>query len=73
MQTLRNIHLAFGGCITKEKIVVIPTVISNGSWKVMIMAAMKPKNIFRKYSKASLEKLSNNERMKVRILSILRK
>jgi hypothetical protein len=42
----------------KEKIAVIPTVITKGSWKGMIMAGMRPKNIIKKYSKESLEKLS---------------
>jgi len=73
MRKLINIHLAIGGCIMKEKIAVIPTVITKGSWKGIIVAGMKPKNINRKYSKGSLEKLSNNGRKKVRKMSILRK
>jgi predicted DNA-binding transcriptional regulator len=46
---------------------------NQGSWKGMIMAGTKPKNIIRKYSKESLEKLNSNGRKKVRITSILRK
>jgi len=38
MRKLINIHLAIGGCITKEKIAVILMVITKGSWKGMIMA-----------------------------------
>jgi len=53
MRKLINIHLAIGGCIMKEKIVVIPTAITRGSWKGMIMAGTKPKNITRKYSRGS--------------------
>jgi hypothetical protein len=73
MQKLINIHLVTGGYIMKEKIAVIPTGITKRSWKGMIMAGTKPKNINGKYSKGSLEKVSNNGRRKVRITSILRK
>jgi len=73
MRKLINIHLATGGYITKEKIALIPTVITKGSWKGMKMAGTRPKNIIRKYSKESLEKQNNNGRRKVRITSILRK
>jgi hypothetical protein len=52
--------------------VVILTDINKGSWKGMIMPEMNPKNITRKYSKESLEKLGNNGRKNVRITSILR-
>jgi hypothetical protein len=62
-----------GRCITKEKIAVTPTGITKDSWKGMIMAGMKPKNITKKYSKDSLKKLNINGRKKVRIKSILRK
>jgi hypothetical protein len=67
-----NIHLATGGCIMKEKIVVILTVITKGLRKAMIIARMKRKNIIRKYSKESLGKLKRSGRRKVRKTSILR-
>jgi hypothetical protein len=73
MRKLINIRLATGGCITKEKIAVILTVITKGFRKGKIMAGTKPKNIIRKYSKESLGKRSNYGRKKVRITSILRK
>jgi hypothetical protein len=57
----------------KVKLAVIPTVITKGSWKGMILAEIKPKNITRKYSKGSLKKPSSNGRKMVRIMSILRK
>jgi hypothetical protein len=44
----------------KGKIAVIPTDLTKGSWIGMIMAGMKLKNIIRKYSKQSLDKLNNN-------------
>jgi len=56
----------------KEKIAVLPTVRTKGSWKGMIMAGTRPKNIIRKYSNKSLKKLDNDGRKKVRIMSILR-
>jgi hypothetical protein len=62
-----------GGCITKERIVVKMTDTTKCSWKGLIMAGMKPKNIIRKYSKESLEKLSSNGRKKLRTTCILRK
>jgi len=71
MGELINIHLVIGGCIMKEKIIVMPTVITKGSWKGMIMAGTKPKNISKRYSKESFVKLNNKGRKKVRIMSIL--
>jgi len=59
MEKLINIHLAIGGYIMKEKIAVIWTAITKGSWSGMIMAAMRLKNNTKKYSKESLEKLSS--------------
>jgi len=56
----------------KDKIAVIPTVITKGYWKGMIMTGTKPKDISRKYSNESLENLNNNGRKKVQIMSILR-
>jgi len=57
----------------KESIAVITTLIIKGSWKVMIMDRMKPKNITRRYSKGILEKPRKFETKKVRIINILRK
>jgi len=73
MRKLISIHRATGECIMKEKIAVIRTVLTKRFWNDMIMARMKPKNITRKYSKESLEKLSSYGRRKVQILSNLRK
>jgi len=70
---LTNRRLSTGECITKEKIAVIPTAITEGLWKGVTMAGTKPKNITREYLKESLEKLSNNGGKKVWIMSILRK
>jgi hypothetical protein len=56
-----------------EVIVVITKAITKGSWKGMIMAGMKPKNITRRYPKEGLEKPSNNGRMKAQMKSVLRK
>jgi len=64
--------LALGGCITKEKTAVKLMAITKGSWKDIIMDRMKPKNMIRKYSKESLEKLNNYGRKKVWVTSILR-
>jgi len=55
-----------------ETIAVILTVITKGSWKGMIIARTKPKNITRRYSNESFMKPSNNGRKKERIMSILR-
>jgi len=61
-----------GGTYNEGKTAVIPLGITKSSWKGMIMDGLKPKNIIRKYSKASLEKLNNYGRKEVRITSILR-
>jgi hypothetical protein len=44
----------------KERIAVILMDITKGSWKSMIMAGTKLKNILRKYSKESCVKQNNN-------------
>ena len=72
MRKLINIHLETGGCIMQEKIAVILMVISKGSCKGMIMAAMKLRNITRKYSNENLRKLSSYGSKKIQIMSILR-
>ena len=66
-----SIHLAIGGCITKEKIVAIPTVITKGYWKGTIMAGIEPKNHREKYSKETFVKPNTNGR-KMLLMSILR-
>jgi len=70
MQKLLNLHLTIGGCITKGKIAVILMVITKGSWKGMVMAGKKPKNITQKYLKESLGKLSSYGMKQVRIMRI---
>jgi hypothetical protein len=68
-----NIHLAIGEFIMSEKILVILTVITKGSWNAIIMAGMKQKNMIRKDSKTSIEKPKNDGRKTVRITNLLRK
>jgi len=67
-----NIHLEIGGCIMKDKIAGTQTVMTKGYWKDMIMARMKRKDIIRRYSKGSVEKLKSYGRKKVG-MSILRR
>jgi hypothetical protein len=55
----------------KARIVVIPTAIIKGSWKVMILSGMLPKIITRKYWKESLEKLNSDGWKKIRMMRYL--